>query len=102
MDRLISLGVGTDGDDDYFQTHQDLSELARNLGATHNYVSMMAQSVVDDDSDTDEEELYYDENTLFKVREAMMINGWITGEMCDEIINRLQNAGILFRERKSS
>ena len=42
-------------------------------------------------------EEYHDENTLHKVFGAMVDNG-VNGEEAREIINTMQNAGLLFRE----
>lgn len=44
------------------------------------------------------EELYYDDQTLNKVREAIAKQGLWPASI-DELINAIQNAGILFRER---
>lgn len=105
MDRLISLSVGTEGAEDYFSTFQDVSELARNMGAVHNYVNVTA-SAVDAPVDDAPEELYHDENTINKVRQAL----WaalasktedIPASILDDMINSMQNVGILFRERRS-
>jgi len=104
MDRMISLGVGTDGDEDYFSTFQDISELARNLGATHNYVNVTASVVGSDESPDEHDELYHDEQTMFTVRRAIAIA--LKSDVNDanvlDVINELHNAGILFRERPNS
>lgn len=99
MDRLISLGIGTDGAEDYMQTFQDMSELARSLGDSHNYVTLSAQ-VVDGvpESEGKLEEVFYDENTLFKAHAAIQGVGF-SEKTAFDIINALQNAGILLRER---
>jgi hypothetical protein len=99
MDRLISLGIGTVGAEDYFSTFQDMSELARNLGESHNYVNLSAQ-VVDGEPEPDGklEEVFYDENTLFKAHAAIQGAGF-SEKTAFDIINALQNAGILLRER---
>lgn len=103
-DRVVSLSVATTGSEDFFGIFQDLSELARNLGVNHNYVSVTTTLVDDDEDPHDEpagEDLYYDDNTLEKVREVMM-NCGLTGDVVIAVINDLQNAGILFRERLPS
>lgn len=100
MDRLVSLGVGTKDAEDFSQTFQDLSELARNLGVNHDYVNVTASGVkVDSDEEPSDEELYYDEDTLVKVREAVF-KACQSSFAVDEIVNNLLNAGILFRERR--
>jgi hypothetical protein len=99
MDRIISLGVGTEGAEDYFSTFQDISELARNLGATHDYVNVSARAVVEDSEDEKAEELYHDENTIAKVRSVLQSHG-LTDDQANSIINGFQNFGLLFRERR--
>jgi hypothetical protein len=47
----------------------------------------------------EEEELYYDEDTLNKVHAVMTENGIA---QATEVIGQLQNAGIVFRERVKS
>lgn len=42
---------------------------------------------------------FFDEDTLRKVYEALLENG-IYGQQALDIINTMQNKGILFRERK--
>jgi hypothetical protein len=110
MDRLLSLSVGTDGSEDYIRTFQDLSELVKSLGESHDYVNVSACAVNEVDEDS-AEELCYDENTLFKVRAAVEKavrdslggNGpAIIDSVVANIINEIQNEGILFRERKHS
>lgn len=104
MDHLVSLSVGTNGEDDFLQTHQDLSELARNLG-TERYVSVTANVFPMDEEDdhVDEnvclrEHLTSSENTLEKVLKAIQGEGF-TPQTAMDIVNAIQNAGILFRER---
>jgi|SRR5690349_2950412 len=101
MDRLVSLSVGTEGAEDYFSTFQDISELAKNLGATHRYVNVNAnvfdELEIDPEPEQEVESLYYDENTLAKVRQVM--TNAVLPEIAESLITDLQNAGILFRER---
>lgn len=110
MDRLISLGVGTKGDEDFNQTYQDLSELCRSLAVSHDYTNLTAQSVGDDTEEDESEELYFDETTMFKVRAALMnvlishygSNPVANNTVVTDMMNEMQTAGILFRERKPS
>lgn len=46
-----------------------------------------------------DDELYYDENTLNKVREVLRKNGYLAIEIPGVMLD-FQNAGILFRERQ--
>ena len=107
-DRLITLTVGTKEADEWFGTFQELSELAANLGVAHDYVDVSSTSFIDlstgsfesDEFVVEREELHYDENTLMKV--VAGINTAVpelTGEQVVDIVNAMQNEGILFRER---
>jgi hypothetical protein len=100
MDRLISLTVGTVGDDEYCATMQDVSELAVALGAKHDYVSLSAHAFDAAESDEDDE-LYYDDKTLEKVTNVLRSHG-LSSQLVTDLISDLQNAGILFRERRPS
>jgi len=71
------------------------------LDVSHDSVSQMVSK---HRYDTDEEEEapgeYYDENTLFKIIEALERAGVSNGQAQMDVIRELQNAGILFRERR--
>lgn len=98
MDRLVSLNVSIKGDEDFFQTFQDLSELAANLSENHGYVTVSANRIDDVEVDESEERLFYDENTLPKVSKVLMDLG-VDSELAADIITHCLAAGILFRER---
>jgi len=100
MDRLVSLTIGTVGAEDYYVTFGEISELARNLGDNHKYVNVSAQTydeTEESEPDPENENLHYDENTLAKARRVM--TNYLVPEAAEALINDLQNAGILFRER---
>jgi hypothetical protein len=106
MDRMISLSIGTVGAEEWMQVFQDISELARGLGSDR-YVSVSSTPIDDipEDPPETEDELYYDEFTLGKVRAALLEAAGPYGhsEMyVDDLIHAMQNAGILFRERPKS
>jgi hypothetical protein len=99
MDRLVSLSVGTVGSDDYFQTFQNLSELASNLGENHEYVTVSASGIDVDNTEEVEPELFYrDENTLHKVRKAILDIGY-SSHSVEDIITHVQSNGVVFCER---
>lgn len=105
MTRMVSLSVGTESADDWAETFQDLSELGKNLGVTHSYVSV-SSTEIDDSEEPEGEDLYYDDATLDKVRRAIgsaLVRGTRRPDpvLVTNIIGELQNAGILFRERRS-
>lgn len=105
IDRIISVSVGISGAEDYASTFMDIVELVRGLGPTHDYVNVSAQVVGEPDNeppvDEDVERLYHGEDTLFKINEVLLDRGF-SEKTVTEIINTLQNAGILFRERPKS
>jgi capsule polysaccharide export protein KpsC/LpsZ len=108
--RLINLTISTKGAEEWFTTFQEISELAANLGASHDYVSV--SSVVPDETSEDvpDEDLYDDEETLIKVNQAIRRAFLQHGASDDVVVNQfvidaiseMQNAGILFRERTPS
>lgn len=108
MDRLVSLSVGTTGTEDYMRIFQDVSELARNMVDTHEYVNVSASVVGSFDEDEqeccDHEHLHYNEKTLQKVRKVLTTSlapfGFDAQEDIGSLICAMQDAGILFRERK--
>lgn len=106
MDRMVSLTVGTTGAEDYQRTFMDISELARNMVDTHEYVNVSAQKI-DEPDESDEpgcnhEQLHHDDVTLIIVRQVLQNNTGSFGkdeQNVTNLISALQNAGILFRER---
>ena len=108
MDRLISLSVGVTGVEDYVRTFEDISELARNMVESHEYVNVSASVIGAPDEDEPcckHEHLHYDDQTLVKVRQTLMDSVAPYGYsdyVVDQLLYDLQNAGILFRERKPS
>lgn len=99
MNRLISLAVGIKEPEEWVQTYQEISELAANLGVSHHYVSV-SSSVLEEVEDIEtEDELYHDENTIRKVHRAFTSYG-LSDTTASNLIDKLQSAGILFRERR--
>jgi hypothetical protein len=103
---MVSLTVGTTGAEDYMRIFQDVSELARNMVDTHEYVNVSAQLVdtseEDEEPGCDHEKLHYDEYTLVKVHRALteaLSPYGMNKEAASYFITAMQNAGILFRER---
>lgn len=109
--RITSLSVTTNGAEEWFRLFQELSELAGNLGAVHEHINVSATMLSEDDNEPecDPQGLYCDENTLLKVQSALnsvmrVVCKDEQPEFIDDIvmdaISAMQNAGILFRERK--
>jgi hypothetical protein len=106
-DRIISLYVGTDDDEGWRQIFQDFSELAHSIGERYHYVGVSSTFAGVDDSEPecDPQGLYYDENTIVKVREAIKEAvetrvATAPESLITDIITEIQNAGILFRESR--
>jgi hypothetical protein len=102
--RMTSLSVISEGAEEGFRLHQDLSELAGNLGAVHEHVSVSTSWLSEDDGPLgDPEGLHYDEYTLLKVYQAIhKIFPGLSQQAATGLITEIQNAGILFRERPKS
>lgn len=103
VQRLVSLTVGMDETEDYFQTFQKISEIATDLdrAGDFSYINVSAQRVdeeVEPEQEQRSEPVYYDEFTLMKVRRAIIKYG-ISDNICTDLISNMQNEGILFRER---
>lgn len=101
LDRLITLGVGTKGNDDYRQTFEKIAELGIKLGETHGYVNLSANMIPGNAEIEEDEPVYHDENTIYRVREAIMNIG-LNSQTTEMILKSLDKAGIVFRERISS
>jgi hypothetical protein len=98
IQHLLSLSVKTDNPDQWTDVWENLNRVARELGSEFSSISV--SSYLDDGEPVEDEE-YYDEYTLFKVVAVMKRVG-IGDAKAEELINELQNAGILFRERSPS
>lgn len=107
-DRIISLTVGTVGAEDWFKTFQQISEIATALDKADdfNYVSV-SSSVVEDNPqpEGDPEGLYHDDETLTKVRRALvrvleLRRNNVPDQLITDLITEMSSEGILFRERR--
>ena len=99
MERMISLSVIPKPEDQEF-VFNAMSHTASQLGhdCPNANLTFSTYAYEDDQFDEPVEKLYHDENTLDKVRNALISSG-MTGRVADNAINEMQNAGILFRER---
>jgi hypothetical protein len=103
--RNIGFNVATKTTEEWLRTFRHVSALACDFGARDQYVSIWS-SATDDEVDAGDvgEVTTYDDHTLRKVREAITKAASPYGidsaaPIIDDILNELQNAGILFRER---
>jgi len=96
---MISLTALPREEDQEF-VYRAISHAAVTLGfdCPNANINFSTHSYEDDQIDEPVEKLYHDENTLDKVRNALISSG-MTGRVADNAINEMQNAGILFRER---
>lgn len=95
--RLVSLSVGVSDSEGYARTYEDLSDLARELSKVHDYVNLTTQ-IQTTDVDEIEECPYHDEETITKVKRALLDSALTIPQM-EYAFAAMQNAGILFRER---
>ena len=97
MDLAVSLTILTDEKKGFLvlETMKNLaSRLLEDVG--YKYANFHASSL--SDSSEDEEELHHDDETMAKIQRALSDYG-LNSFLVQECINRLQNDGILFRER---
>lgn len=94
---IVSLSVVTADLPQAERAFAKLSAIA--LDVSHDSVSqVVSKHMYDTDEDDQSTGEYFDEYTLVKVRKAML-DARVSMVQTDEVINNLQNAGILFRER---
>lgn len=102
MGHLITLGVGTDTPEEHKAVYSLLSDIACEMAQDYHYASVTS---IDTDRPSDGDEEFHDHGTINKVREAIsdaieLRVATAPEAMVTDIINALQNAGILFRERR--
>lgn len=100
MSRLISMTVGTKQPEEWFQTFQELSELAANLVVSHHYVTISSIDSDECDNEDTSEQLYHNDDTLVKVR--TIFKKFLDDVEIDVAMSVLQNAGIVFCERRKN
>lgn len=102
--HLISLTVGTNTKEQWLQVIDLCNAMASSLN-DFSYVNV--SSVLNDDAEESiQDGLRFDDNTMFKVydviKAALPMNHVVAGEdstLARDIIDAIQNAGIVFRER---
>lgn len=101
--HLLSLSVTTTDVDRWTYVHNCMSRLAAEWGPNHDQVSVSSVMMDYDQVLVSEEDLRYDEGTMDKVRQALggVIRSFHLPEepLVQALVNEMQNAGILFRER---
>lgn len=96
----INFSVHVDNPDTWNRLWVELSERAGALGKYNPMVSLTSHDLsVDFDPNEEESNEYHDENTLFLVMEALGRAG-LGHMMVQDAIREMQNAGILFRQRR--
>jgi hypothetical protein len=98
---MISLSSAPRPEDEEF-VYNAMSYAAVQLGrdCPNSNITFSTHSYEEDEFDVPPaEELYYDDQTLFKVYSALQAAGLNEGQIRDAVAE-MQNAGILFRERK--
>lgn len=98
MTHIVGITVGVDGAEDWSTVHNKLSGVAKDFSGDH-YVTVHSTTV---DAEDDDEFLpgeYADENTLVVVKKALRSTA-LTEVEVDRALVAMQNAGILFRQRR--
>jgi hypothetical protein len=93
--HMVTLSIGVDGVAGWDTIYEMFSNTVRELGPQYPYISLSSTVT------SDAEDITYDDETLEKVTKALGETGWNHIAIADAI-SRMQNAGILFRERKKS
>lgn len=96
--QVIRLSIVTLNDKDWSAVHQGVCDLARAAKTISSSVNVSFTTVPEDDDVLDEE--FHDEDTLFKVYDALRRTG-LDEQQARHAIMEMQNVGILFRERRS-
>lgn len=94
--RIITLSAMTNNEEAADAIHEDFFEMSKNLSRS-GQANVTVSSYIEEE-EAAIEKVHYDDETMWTVREAMGKTG-LKATSVEEIINNLQNAGILFRER---
>jgi hypothetical protein len=100
---MIGLTVLTKTAEEWMNSFAAASEFVREEASRDRHVSMWTSS--SSDIIEDAEEVYHDENTLFKASSAIekAVADYVEldqrSALVDSVVTSLLNAGILFRER---
>lgn len=97
----VNLNALTSDPEQWDQIYKEFTGVAKDWGQRVEYISVSSSELGEEIEVVEEEELYYDENTLQKVLEALKNVSVLTDHLAREAITDMQNAGILFRERKN-
>jgi hypothetical protein len=93
----INLSVMVDNSEDWRDVFSEFTSVAGDLDKAYAGVTVTSYDLSSSPKDDSEE--YYDEYTMLKVHKAITECAF-TDHTATDIISALQNAGILFRERR--
>lgn len=106
MSHSLNMNVQTTTAEEWRRVWGDFNELADGYAKLFSTISVSSFDLnVSDQDQRPDEELFYDEQTLQKVRNALILAmnkraiDTLGNGIVDSLINEMQNAGILFRER---
>lgn len=101
FDNSLSLNVTTKGEVDAAEVFHRFIAIAEELRPHYSSVNVSSYRIEDGFGVSPEGELYYDDNTMEKVKEAITeVFPNIPGPRMMDLIAAFQNRGILFRERR--
>jgi hypothetical protein len=112
VSHIVSLTLITGTEHSWRTAFSLLSQVALDAGEGFTSVSVRSDELSLEEEDTGEIEEFFDENTLFKIHDVVRkyfedlsklegsLHGLHSEDNATDLINSLQNAGILFREIK--
>lgn len=95
----VNLSALVSDPEQWNDIYKEFTGVAREWGERVEYISVSSSELGEEVEVVEEDELYHDENTLNKTREAIIEAGF-SKPQAYLIIEALHNAGILFRERR--
>lgn len=100
--HALSLYVNTATPEQFNTVFDRLTLQAKALGDEYPYVGVSSHLMGDDVELESDDALIYDEDTMRKVHDAIfhVIGGTRDNPTITDIINQMQDYGILFRERR--
>jgi hypothetical protein len=97
MTHMITLTVGINDPEDWGTVYDTMCQISSEMGREYPYVSV--SSALTDDDVLEEQDITFNEGTMFKVRHALLSSSLSTDEVND-VVNAMQNDGLVFRERR--
>lgn len=99
--RSVGISALVSDEDQFDTIYKEFTGIAKERALQVDHISVYSTTVGEEEIEVEEEGVeYHDENTLVKVREALREAGVLNDDVAQQLINSMQNYGILFRERR--